>query len=153
MNVSDQGFAGQPFLQIPRVIQIRRTLLILWGAMIVSMGWVSYVLFHSLPEAPIKSPVAPFIALLLAFLSFSLPDWLIRRIRPAPPNNTMDTRLGLLLINHILRFALTEGALLLALLSNTHPGPMSAGCFYGVALGLMVIHYPTDSRILSLAGA
>jgi hypothetical protein len=142
MNVPD----GQPFLQMPRVRQIRLTLRIVWAAMIASMGWVSFVLHHSLAEAPLKQPLLAGIAAGLAILSFVVPDWVGRAMRPPPAAATMDTKLGMLLITHILRFALTEAALLLVLLSYAN-NVIVVGCAYGIALGLMFFHFPSDQRI------
>src|SRR5437868_4220717 len=142
MNVSE----GQPFLQIPRVRQIRLTLRIIWAAMVVSMAWVSFVLHHSLTEPPIKQPLLAGVAVVVAILSFVLPEWISRNLRPPPSNDTLDTKLGMLLINHILRFALTEAALMLVLLTHAD-NAVVVGCAYGVALGLMFFHFPSDERI------
>jgi hypothetical protein len=147
MNVTD----GQAFLQIPRVRQIRLTLRIVWAAMIVSMGWVSFVLHHSLTEAPLKQPLLAPIAVVIAVLSFVLPDWISRALRPPPSGDAMDAKLGMLLINHILRFALTEAALMLVLLSHAQD-VIVVGCAYGIALGLMFFHFPTDQRIATAGG-
>lgn len=142
MNLTDET----PFLQIPRVRQIRLTLRIVWAAMVLSMAWVSFVLHHALTEPPIHQPLLPTVSVIIAILSFLIPDWVARVLQPSPENITMDTRLGMLLINHILRFALTETALMLVLL--TYPqNTIVVGLAYGVALGLMFFHFPTDQRI------
>ncbi|MGZ3723878.1 MAG: hypothetical protein ACXVA9_13135 [Bdellovibrionales bacterium] len=151
MNLPDEGLSGQPFLQQPRVIQIRRTLRAIWLAMIFSMGWVSYVLFHSLKERPSDSPILPVAAAICAIMSFVAPDWIASHARPGPTNNPMDTKLGMILINHILRFALTEAALMMMLLWNPAPTAVNSACLYGLAAALMIYHFPSDSRMERLA--
>jgi len=153
MNLTDPSLNGQPFLQIPRVIQIQRSLRIVWLIMLFSMGWISYVFFNTL-QGPLTDPALLTVAAAIFVLcSFLLPDWLCRKLRPGPgPGpSALEALLGVILINHIFRFALTEGALILLLMA--YHNSTAAFCFYGAACGLMVFHFPTDSRFESLARA
>lgn len=145
MNVSDQVPLGQSILQHTRVVQIRRTLLIVWGALILSMGFVCYV-FMKVPHSVELSVPMQIAAVIVGVFSFVIPN-IVQQKLAVGGVDPMDAALGRLMITHILRFALTEAAMVLLLLANPKPGWSMNFAIYGIACILMVFHFPRWSRI------
>lgn len=134
----------------PKFIQIRRTLRFVWLALVFSMGWVSYVLFKVMQSPPPFNPLFPLLAGLMAFLSFAVPGFLGRRLAGVPGADPLDAKLGNILVTHILRFAFTEAALIILLISNPYPSPGSSLTYFGAAFVLMIFHFPSNERLAKL---
>lgn len=145
MNVSEQGPLAQSILQHTKVVQIRRTILIVWGALIFSMGFVCYV-FMKVPHQVELSVPLQIAAVIVGVFSFVIPN-IVQRKLAVGGIDPLDAALGRLLITHVLRFALTEGAMILLLLANPKPGPAMNFAIYGVACVLMAFHFPNQRRI------
>ena len=150
MNLPDSPPDGQSFLQHPRVIQIRRTLMAIWVALLFSMGWVSYVLFHALKAPILSSTVGTLAATFAGALSFILPNWISKKFKPGRGFDQLDAQLGMILINHILKFALTEMALIFALLSNPSLTAGGTAILYLLAAAMMIFHFPSEVRVQSI---
>src|SRR5262249_16640135 len=116
---------------------------------LISMGFVAWVFYKS-----VLAPLAPYwylqvLAALNGALSFFVADFFMRMV-PDTPTNTLENRLGKIMVGFIMRFAFTEASLILLLISNSHPGAASSLMFYGMSVALMVFHFPSDERVNSL---
>jgi len=81
MFLADPTPTAQTFLRHPRVAQTRRTLRIVWFAIVGSMSYISYVIYHKLEEPLIHSSVLVMVAIAIALASPFAPN----RLNPAPP--------------------------------------------------------------------
>jgi hypothetical protein len=149
MNLTDPSPQRQPLLD-PRVMQIRRTLRLIWAITLLSMGWVVFVFYKGVSGPISPSPALPILAGLVAALSFFVPDFISKHLTPKAAGNSLDTRLGMVMINYILRFALSEAGLVLLLISNAHPGPESSFTIYLLVVALMIFHFPKNRRFEAL---
>jgi len=151
MTVPESPSPGNPFLQHPRVAQLRRSLRFVWFFMLFSMAFVCFVVYHSL-SAPLSLDPATFgsAAVALALASVLLPDWLAQKINSGKAQDPLGTLIASLILDFILRFMMTETALILLMLVYHKDAPMALA-MYGAACGLMLFHYPSDTRILQIA--
>ena len=131
-------------MQHTKVVQIRRTMLIVWGALVLSMAFVCYV-FMTVPHQVQLSVPLQIAAVIVGVFSFVIPNMVQRKLSVGGID-PLDAALGRLLVTHVLRFALTEAAMIFLLMANPKPGWAINFTIYAVALVLMGFHYPNRRR-------
>lgn len=150
MNLADPTDDRQAFSRHPKVVQIYRTLTIVWFAMIFSMGMMSFVLLKAIKtgaDTHSGSIGLQVLGALFAFGSFYLPGIIARKIK-SPPTVTdpYEAMLPGLMIEYVLRFAMTESSLMLLLIAERHATSSSAFVYFGAALAVMIFHFPRLNR-------
>jgi hypothetical protein len=75
---------------------------------------------------------------------------LFGRIMARRQAKSFEAKFGQILIQYILRFALTESGLILLLISSQLRDAVSLVTYFGAFLVVMVIHYPRDESIIQM---
>lgn len=146
MNLPNPDSPNQPFLHDPKLPGAARGLRVAWFIMVLSMGYMTFV-FSKLPvtgtfDYRIMEAVAAFVVI----LSFVFPA-LIGRIMARTQAKSFEAKFGQILIQYILRFALTESGLILLLISSQSRDAGILVTYFGAFLVVMIIHYPKDENI------
>jgi hypothetical protein len=147
MDLPNTGSA--PFSQHPKLAQSRLVLRVIWGAMVMSMGVVSFVFSQVPPVSMPNFQLFQLIATVVAVMSFVIPGflWNASRKMKRPEGESFEARFGQIFVTHIFRFALTEAALILLLISSPSHELTTLMTYFGAAVALMIFHYPKDDRL------